>query len=150
MLACSYNCRQLTYGSFQLAHMSRDDTLFDWSSHGGQNKDKTSVQCSQHCHKGEFQHVNISAQQWYNVDRIFMGLSWELHCHNKTEGGIVHTSNSLVSVVPSESPTCSINRASSATVTVFVRSDTAATVYFITQFSVVSIWEWLLFESGTY
>ena len=51
----------------------------------------------------------------------------------------MHTSNSLVSVVPSESPTCSINRASSATVTVFVRSDTAATVYFITQFSVVSI-----------
>jgi len=23
-LGCSYNCRQLTYGSFQLTHMSRD------------------------------------------------------------------------------------------------------------------------------
>ena len=31
-LGCSYNCRRLTYGSFQLTHMSRDHTLSNWSS----------------------------------------------------------------------------------------------------------------------
>jgi len=38
-------------------------TLFNWSSHGGQDEDKILLQCSQHCHKGEFRHVSISAQQ---------------------------------------------------------------------------------------
>jgi len=56
-----------TGGSFQLMHMSRDDTLFNqinWSSHGSQNEDKTLLQHSQHCHKGEFRHVSISPWQW--------------------------------------------------------------------------------------
>ena len=65
VLGCSYNCRQLTNGSFQLAHMSCDDTLFNWSSHGSQNKDKTLLQHLQCCHKGEFRHVSISAWQWW-------------------------------------------------------------------------------------
>ena len=62
-LGCSHNCRRLTHGSFQLTHMSRDDTLFNWSSHGGQNEDRTLLQRSQRCHKGEFRHVSISARQ---------------------------------------------------------------------------------------
>ena len=37
-------------------------TLFNWSSYGGQNEDKT-LQRSQFCHKGEFRHVSISARQ---------------------------------------------------------------------------------------
>ena len=42
-------------------------TLFNCSndqvraSHGGQNEDKTLLQRSQHCHKGEFWHVSINA-----------------------------------------------------------------------------------------
>jgi len=39
-------------------------TLFNWSSHGGPNEDRTLLQRSQHCHKGEFRQVSISAQQW--------------------------------------------------------------------------------------
>jgi len=31
-------------------------------SRGGSNEDKTLLQCSQLCYKGEFQHVSISAQ----------------------------------------------------------------------------------------
>jgi len=54
VLGCLYICRLLTYGSFQLTHMSRSDTLFNWLRHGGQNKDRTFLQRSQHCHKGEF------------------------------------------------------------------------------------------------
>ena len=60
---CSCNCRRLAYGSFQLTHMSRDDTLFNRSSHGGQDEDKALLQRSQRCHKGEVQHVSISARQ---------------------------------------------------------------------------------------
>ena len=37
-------------------------TLFNWSSYGDQNEDKT-LQRSQFCHKGEFRHVSISARQ---------------------------------------------------------------------------------------
>jgi len=33
-----------------------------WASHGSQNEDKT-LQRSQHCHKGQFRHVSISARQ---------------------------------------------------------------------------------------
>jgi len=33
------------------------------ASHGGQNDDKTLLQRSQRCHKGEFRHVSISARQ---------------------------------------------------------------------------------------
>ena len=62
-LGCSYNCKRLTYGSFQLTHMSRDDTLFNWSSHGGQNEDRTILQRSQRFHKGEFRHVSMSTRQ---------------------------------------------------------------------------------------
>ena len=62
-LGCFCNCRRLAYGLFQLTHMSRDDTLFNWSSHGGQDEDKTLLQRSQRCHKGAFRHVTISARQ---------------------------------------------------------------------------------------
>jgi len=33
------------------------------ASHGGQNKDKTLLQYSQPCHKGQFPHVSISVRQ---------------------------------------------------------------------------------------
>ena len=39
-------------------------TLLNWSSHGGQDEDKTLLQRSQCCHKGEFWYVIISAWQW--------------------------------------------------------------------------------------
>ena len=38
-------------------------TLFNWSSYGSQNEEKTLLQPSQRCHKGEFRHVSISTQQ---------------------------------------------------------------------------------------
>ena len=38
-------------------------TLFNWLSYGGQNEDKTLLQHSQSCHRGEFRHVSISARQ---------------------------------------------------------------------------------------
>ena len=38
-------------------------TLFNRSNHGGQDEDKTLLQRSQRCHKGEFRHVSISARQ---------------------------------------------------------------------------------------
>jgi len=44
--------------------MSHDDTLLNWYSHGGQDEDKTLLQCSQPCHKSEFRHVSISAREW--------------------------------------------------------------------------------------
>ena len=64
-LGCSHNCKRLTYGSFQLTHMSRDDhaALFNWSLRGGQNEDRTLLQRSQHCRNGEFRHVGISTRQ---------------------------------------------------------------------------------------
>ena len=34
--------------------------------------------------------------------------------------------------------------------TVYAWSDTAAIIYFITQFGAASVWEWLLIESGVY
>ena len=61
-LCCSHNCRQLTYGSFQLTHISHDDHAVQ-SSHGGQNEDRTLLQRSQRCHNGEFRHVSISTRQ---------------------------------------------------------------------------------------
>jgi len=66
-LGCSYNCRRLTYDLFQLMHMSCDDHAvqlikFEQAT-AAQNEDKTFLQCSKHCHKGEFRHVSISAQQ---------------------------------------------------------------------------------------
>jgi len=63
VLGYSYHCRRLTDGSFQLSTFHVMSTLFNWSSHGGQNKDGTLLQRSQRCHKGEFRHVNISARQ---------------------------------------------------------------------------------------
>ena len=53
--------------SINTCHMMT--TLFNCSndqvraSHGGQNEDKTLLQRSQHCHKGEFWHVSINAWQ---------------------------------------------------------------------------------------
>jgi len=68
VLGYSYNCRRrLTDSSFQLTHMSRDvhavQLIKPWSTHGGQDEDKTLLQRSQRCHKGDFRHVSISAQQ---------------------------------------------------------------------------------------
>ena len=65
VLDCSHNCRRLTYGSFQLMHMSRDEHAVQLikPSHGDQNEDRTLLQCSQRCHKGEFRHVSISTRQ---------------------------------------------------------------------------------------
>ena len=71
-LGCSYNCRRLTYGSCQLTHMSRDDhavqLIEPWQPKRRQNiiylhEDKTLLQHSQRCHKGEFRHLSISARQ---------------------------------------------------------------------------------------
>ena len=56
---------------FQLTHMSRDDTLFNWSSHGSQNEDKTLLQCSQRCHKGEFRHVSTTV-----ITTVWTESSW--------------------------------------------------------------------------
>jgi len=46
-----------------LNRTSRKLATYNCSSHGGQNKDRTLLQCSQHCHKGEFGHISISARQ---------------------------------------------------------------------------------------
>jgi len=62
-LGCSYNCRWLAYDSFQLTHVSCDDTLLNWSSNGDQNEERTLLQRSQRCHNGEFRHVSISTRQ---------------------------------------------------------------------------------------
>ena len=59
-LGCSYNYRRLTDRSFQLTHMSRDDQLIEpWRP----NEDRTLLQRSQRCHRGEFRHVSISTRQ---------------------------------------------------------------------------------------
>ena len=80
-LVCSCNCRQLTYGSFQLTHMSHDDhtvQLIQFErAMAAKNGDKTLLQHSQHCHKGEFRHVNISARKQslrcrHNLCRAFL------------------------------------------------------------------------------
>ena len=63
-LGYSYNCRRLTDGSFQLTHMPRDvyavQLIEPWRP---KNQDRTSLQRSQRCHKGEFRHASISARQ---------------------------------------------------------------------------------------
>jgi len=57
-------CGQLTCGLFQLTHRSHDDPAVQLIKfNGGQHEGKTLLQCSQHCHKSEFRHVNISAWQ---------------------------------------------------------------------------------------
>ena len=43
-----------------MTHCSSDQVR---ASHGSQNEDKTLLQRSQHCHKGEFWHVSINARQ---------------------------------------------------------------------------------------
>ena len=43
-----------------------------------------------------------------------------------------------------------LNSSSTVTYTVFARSNAVATTYFIAQFCVASIREWLLIESGVY
>ena len=37
--------------------------LFNWSSHGGQNEDRTLLQRSQRCHNGDFRHIIINTRQ---------------------------------------------------------------------------------------
>jgi len=67
VLGCLYNCRQPTYASFQLKHVTwwpRCSTDQVRASCGGQNEDKTLLQRSQRRHKGEFRHGSISARQW--------------------------------------------------------------------------------------
>jgi len=80
-LDCSYNCRHLTYGSFQLTHVTWwPCCLIDQASvsHGSQNEDKTLLQHSQRCHKGEFWYVSISARQQSLRCGQKQNLSWEL------------------------------------------------------------------------
>ena len=65
---CSYTCNSkwLTCDPFQLMHVTwwpRCSIDEVWASHGGQNECKTLLQQSQPCHKGNFQHVSISARQ---------------------------------------------------------------------------------------
>ena len=80
---CSYNCKPLTCDSFQLTHMLRDDHAvqlieFEWAMAA---KTNTLLLCSQPCHRGKFRHVSISQDSdHYDLDRIVVGLSWELHC----------------------------------------------------------------------
>ena len=62
-IGCSYNCMRLTYGSFQLTHMSRDDHAVLMIELWWPKLRWTLLQHSQHCHKGEFRHVSMSAQQ---------------------------------------------------------------------------------------
>ena len=63
-LGCSYNCRQLTYGSFQLTLMSHDDHAVQLIKPLRPKQRQNIIKMhSQHCHKGEFWHVSISAQQ---------------------------------------------------------------------------------------
>ena len=57
------NCRRLAYGSFQLTHVSRDDHAVELIEPWRQDEDKTLLQRSQRCHKGEFRQVSISARQ---------------------------------------------------------------------------------------
>ena len=47
-------------------------TLYNWSSYGGQNKDKALLQRSQSCHKGEFsaRKQSVHDSDHYDVDRI--------------------------------------------------------------------------------
>ena len=52
-------------------------TLFNWSSHGGQNEDRMLLQRSQRCHRDEFRHVSISTRQrslrcWENLRGPFL------------------------------------------------------------------------------
>ena len=79
-LGCSYNCMRLTCGSFQLTHMSRDNTLFNASSHGGQKEDKRYYSAHNVATRVSFDtQASVHDSDHYDVDRIFMGFSWELH-----------------------------------------------------------------------
>ena len=50
-------------------------TLFNWSGHGGQNEDRTLLQRSQRCHKGEFRHRSISTRQrWLRCGQNLFGV----------------------------------------------------------------------------
>jgi len=53
-------------------HMSRDDPLLNWLSHGSQDEDKTLLQRSQRCH------VSLHDSDDEGVVRIFVALSCEL------------------------------------------------------------------------
>jgi len=64
--------------------MSRDDHAVELIEPWRPIDDRVLLQRSQRCHKGEFRHVNISTRQ-YDVDRILVGLSWELHCRNQLD-----------------------------------------------------------------
>ena len=46
-----------------LVPINAHHVMFNWSSHGGQNENRTLLQRSQRCRKGEFRHVSISTQQ---------------------------------------------------------------------------------------
>ena len=68
---CSYNCRRLTYGSFQLTHMSRDDYAVQLTE-PWRPKRRQNIITS---HRSEFRHVrSVHNSDYYDVDRIFVGL----------------------------------------------------------------------------
>ena len=51
-----------------------------------QKKEDKLLQCSQLCHSGELWHiVPVHDSDHHSVDRIFMGLPWELYCQRQSD-----------------------------------------------------------------
>ena len=79
-LGCSHNCRRITYGSFQLTHMSRDvhavQLIEPWRPKRRQNI--TALTTLPQGWISARKHQCTTANH-YDVDRIFVGLYWELH-----------------------------------------------------------------------
>ena len=81
VLGCSCNCRRLAYGSFQLTHMSHDDHAVEliepWRPRRRQNI-ITALTTLPQVWVSSCKHQCTTAitTMW----RIFVGLSWELHC----------------------------------------------------------------------
>jgi len=80
-LGYSCNCRRLAYGSFQLTHMSRDDHAVQFTEPWRPRRRQNIITALTMLPQGW-----VSARKHqcttdhYDVDRIFAGLSWELHC----------------------------------------------------------------------
>ena len=77
-LGCSCNCRRLACDSFQLTHMSRDDhavqLIEPWRPRRRQNIITALTTLPQ-----GWVSASVHDRDHYDVDRIFVGLSWELH-----------------------------------------------------------------------
>jgi len=88
VLGCSYNCRRLTCGLFQLTHMSRDDLVFNWSSSSDpwQPKRRQNITTALTALPQGWVSARKHLCTTYDVDRIFVGLSWELQIMSMTVG----------------------------------------------------------------